>query len=370
MSWRIDPRIAEGNYRRVRVLSLVVSLLLLPLLGVDLWRLQQRGLETHRGYRYLAYSHVMLFSFLVALFIYLSLRRRDAGSSRPGTPILLSSFVILLITAGISVVGQLLHGELTVYTLGALGIAISVYLPIGVSLLLFGSGYLFLMLLLPAVQTAPGTLAAHQVNLSLLTAIAVAANVSLNRQAIRSADQLELIEAQNRELQQLAWWDPLTGLANRRLGEIRMEEERARFLRYRRPFSLIMSDIDLFKEINDRYSHAVGDRVLQTLAGILTGHLREVDLVVRQGGEEFLIIMPETDAAAATEVCEKLRAGVEAYEWEQIEGGIELTMSFGVADSSEERELEAIIEVADRRLHEAKAAGRNRVHGRGGSPGQ
>lgn len=348
---------------------MIVAVLLVPLMILDLWRYRAGILADHTGYRFLAYSHVVLFVVLIALLVYLELRRRSPSPPEGHQVLLGATLLILLITAGTSLIDQLIHGEVTVYTLGAVGVAIAIYLPFGLSLTIYGAVYLLLLALLPAFQGDPAILTGHLINLSLLTAIAVAANVSLYRQALKGVEQLELIEDQNEELKQLAWWDPLTGVANRRLGEIRMEEERARYLRYRRPFSLVMSDIDRFKAVNDQFSHAVGDRVLKTLAELLESQLREVDLVVRQGGEEFLLIMPETPASEATEVCEKLRAGIEAYEWDRLEGGLELTMSFGVADSTEEKELSAILEVADRRLREAKSAGRNRVRGRGAARG-
>ncbi|MFP4535067.1 MAG: GGDEF domain-containing protein [Alkalispirochaetaceae bacterium] len=373
MAWRVEREILTENERRARLLALVVFVVQIPLIGIDLWRLRTGVLEIHSGYRWLMYLHLLLEAILGALWLYLRRRSRksDGEPSRLSSVLLTVGVVLVLYVSGaITMVDQLIHGEITVYLLAAAGIAITFYLPLPYSSILFGSGLLLFYILIPRFQSDPDILTAHYINVSLLTAVAVATNVSLYRKALHSVTQVRLIEEQKEELQRLAWEDELTGLPNRRLGDLRMKEEMARFLRYRRPFALCMGDIDRFKRVNDEHSHAVGDRVLRTVAYLLTSHLREVDLVARYGGEEFVLVMPETSAEEATEVCEKLRAGIEAYEWDQLAPGLEITMSFGVAESSGMSEAEEVLAHADKRLYQAKQAGRNAVRGSGPRKGR
>lgn len=338
----------------------------LPLLGIDLWRHYSGQLEGHDGYRYLFYLHLFLVAVLLVCFGYLLYHKRRYNGSPTSVSrgVIAAGVVLVLYTAAaISLVDQLIHGEITVFLLAAGGIAVTVYLPFALSIALFGSAYLLFVLLLPTVQPNPDILTGHIINATLLTGIVITANVSLYRHALRGRQQMRVIEDQKEDLARLAWVDELTGLANRRFADMRIAEETARTLRYKRPFSLCMGDLDRFKAVNDTYSHSVGDQVLQTVAYLLSAHLREVDLVSRYGGEEFLIILPETGAEEATEVCEKLRAGIESYDWDQIRPGLEVTISFGVADGTTAKESSEMLEQADRRLYQAKEAGRNRVRG-------
>lgn len=115
------------------------------------------------------------------------------------------------------------------------------------------------------------------------------------------------------ETQRLARTDPLTGLANRRTFERRLEEEIVRVRRYEHPLSLLMADLDHFKAYNDTYGHQVGDAMLQQVAELLQGAVRETDLVARYGGEEFVILLPETPPDGVRAVAEKIRETVEEH---------------------------------------------------------
>ncbi|MHB8881004.1 MAG: GGDEF domain-containing response regulator [Thermodesulfovibrionales bacterium] len=148
--------------------------------------------------------------------------------------------------------------------------------------------------------------------------------------------------------------DPLTGLANRRFLEVQLEKNYASAKRYGQPLSVIMLDIDHFKKYNDARGHVEGDRLLVKLAGILVKGIRTADYVFRYGGEEFLIILPGTDAANACIAAERLRRVVES------EAGV--TISLGVSAYHESlQDKEALIREADTALYLAKQNGRNRV---------
>ena len=167
---------------------------------------------------------------------------------------------------------------------------------------------------------------------------------------------------------ELALVDELTGLANRRALEGILPEEVARALRHRRPLSILMADVDHFKSINDTYGHPAGDEVLRQMAQLLTQRLRSIDKAVRYGGEELLVVLPETVAEEARQVAERFRQAIAKHEFTVgAKDGeppvvLRLTASIGVAGLPENADtLERLVEVADRALYDAKRRGRNRV---------
>jgi diguanylate cyclase (GGDEF)-like protein/PAS domain S-box-containing protein len=167
------------------------------------------------------------------------------------------------------------------------------------------------------------------------------------------------------KLRQMAIHDPLTGLFNRGEGMRVLEEEIERAGRYHRPLSVIMLDIDHFKRINDTYGHGVGDKVLCGTANQLEKLVRTSDTVARYGGEEMLIVLPETGLGEALLLAERLREGVAANRVRQENGeSISVSASLGVASyPAQGSSLEAVLAAADQALYKAKADGRNRVRG-------
>jgi diguanylate cyclase (GGDEF)-like protein len=164
------------------------------------------------------------------------------------------------------------------------------------------------------------------------------------------------------EVQSLALTDPLTGLQNRRsLFELgRIEFSRAR--RMNRAFCCMMLDLDHFKRINDAFGHPVGDMVLREFAKRSKISVREVDLVARYGGEELIILLPETDRDTAMQVAERLRASIAATPIKASDQEIAVTVSIGVAAKDENTlELETLIARADQAMYIAKHRGRNCV---------
>ena len=139
-----------------------------------------------------------------------------------------------------------------------------------------------------------------------------------------------------------------------------------RALRYRRPLSLLLIDVDHFKRVNDRYGHGFGDLVLVGTAAKLQSTVRASDLVARYGGEEFVVVLPETDLASAGRAAEKLRAAIEAHEFDDGERRARITVSVGVATLTDSRMDPAetarrLIGKADAAMYAAKHAGRNRI---------
>lgn len=178
------------------------------------------------------------------------------------------------------------------------------------------------------------------------------------------ADQVAIVlenVRQFKETQTQAITDALTGIYNRR-GLFDMGEfEFARARRLNRPFSAAMIDVDHFKRVNDNYGHSIGDQVLGTIAKRCRSVSRKMDLVGRYGGEEFLILMPESNQDAAQIVAERLRYALNVRPISTTAGPIRITISAGVAETNETDTLQTLIERADDALYAAKSQGRNRV---------
>jgi diguanylate cyclase (GGDEF)-like protein len=165
-----------------------------------------------------------------------------------------------------------------------------------------------------------------------------------------------------KDVQRLAITDPLTGLYNQRHFTTAAEAEVRRACRYGRPLSAVMMDIDHFKRVNDSYGHTTGDRLLQKVAEGCRKELRQADVVGRYGGDEFAIMLPEIDLAAAKQVAERLRRTIAQTQLKTAKGPARVTASLGVAAvDCDNIRLEALLSRADKALYVAKRKGRNQV---------
>lgn len=165
-----------------------------------------------------------------------------------------------------------------------------------------------------------------------------------------------------RRMEQLASTDELTGLFNRRVMYRRFEEQRTVHAPHDAPFSIILADIDHFKHINDTHGHVCGDVILQHVASMLSSQLRGEDVVARWGGEEFLILLPGTDAQGAKTVAEKLRAHIRSQSFEGCPPDLRITMTCGVSEfAGEGTTFDDCIRRADAALYQGKHEGRDRV---------
>lgn len=181
--------------------------------------------------------------------------------------------------------------------------------------------------------------------------------------AMISSKFVQKLQAAQHELELSASTDGLTELFNRKTGYERLAEELSKYQRSSKPLSCLMLDVDHFKQINDRYGHLVGDQVLKQLAGILKKFSREYDILCRYGGEEFLVILPETELVTALMIAERYREKIAETAIEVEHQEIYLTASIGVTqahtDGSESRD--SLIGRADAALYQAKEQGRDQI---------
>ncbi|CAG0932054.1 putative diguanylate cyclase DgcC [Planctomycetaceae bacterium] len=209
------------------------------------------------------------------------------------------------------------------------------------------------------VLTSQGWFSFGHLNIYLLPSLALAALLSyfLEARHLRTF----ALEA---ELERRATTDVLTGVANRRHFTETAEREIDRARRYANKLSLLMLDIDHFKRINDTYGHAVGDEVLKVLPGVVKPLLRKLDFMGRLGGEEFAVVLVETDGEGAAVVAERLRKGLAAIEVRALGVHLHFTVSIGCTEvrvNEQAEDLKRALERADEALYKAKDSGRNRV---------
>lgn len=181
--------------------------------------------------------------------------------------------------------------------------------------------------------------------------------------AIHRAQLIETTQAENKHLEHLAHTDPLTQVLNRRALTVRLSAEMERARRYDSVITLLMIDLDHFKNINDTKGHLVGDDVLREIALLLQESIRSVDVVARYGGEEFVVVLPETPQIGAVKFAERMRERIEQTAFVSADSGVRLTASIGVASfpAPDIASVDDLFARADEALYRAKAAGRNKV---------
>jgi diguanylate cyclase (GGDEF)-like protein len=179
---------------------------------------------------------------------------------------------------------------------------------------------------------------------------------------VELAHALEALEVKSQELEQLVVRDPLTNLYNRRHLETALAMEYAQAAAANRPLPLAMLDVDDFKQINDQFSHQLGDEVLIVVAELIRANLRDTDIAARYGGEEFVLVLPNTTTEHALKICERVRHVVETHTWTNLHSDLRVTISLGLACDSSLPSHEKLLSAADASMYQAKRMGKNRLH--------
>lgn len=275
-------------------------------------------------------------------------------------------FLTGILTAGIilSLQEQSTLASSSSYFLAVFTIAAFISMPPRVSLCLFVLFNIIFILLLPQYQTLPMLISTLNINTLSMTAVAWILNQMVYREKVKSFLNEKLIieknielEKKNMELSDLTTRDSMTNLLNHKNSMRRLKEEVDRAKRIQYPLSVAMIDLDNFKLVNDRYGHQTGDLVLIQVAEILSGNCRATDTVGRYGGEEFIVIMPDTNNRDAALLLERIKLLIEETSFTE---GIRITVSCGISELSGES-VHGILKSSDVMLYEAKKKGKNRV---------
>lgn len=219
--------------------------------------------------------------------------------------------------------------------------------------------------LIEAFEAGANDYLSKPINPKVLAARLRSAQRIVQMQEAQEEDRLQLrqfadeLAQSNKRLQALALTDALTGLPNRRYGMERLEQEWALAVRSGRPVCCMMVDIDHFKKVNDTYGHQVGDEALKLVAKSLQQAARKQDVVCRLGGEEFMVICPDSDRKAGFTYAERLRQHVAKQILQAAGRALHLTVSIGLTDNAQLADTEAMLHQADTRLYAAKDSGRN-----------
>ncbi len=179
--------------------------------------------------------------------------------------------------------------------------------------------------------------------------------------ALNNSQKSEELRVKTNELEAISKTDVLTGIYNRRYIMSKIEEEAVAYKDVKRTFSIVIIDIDYFKSINDKYGHNCGDHILVKLSKILKANIRKQDVLSRWGGEEFLMLLPDTNEEEAVLICEFIREKIEGSNFNYEKKRIKLTVTFGVSEYNENLGVDSTINDADKALYEGKNKGRNCV---------
>jgi diguanylate cyclase (GGDEF)-like protein len=307
-----------------------------------------------KGNVYNAFFLFFLATLVIINFIILRFSGKEHLFYNLSVLVMAAMCIYLLSTGGVGNTGPLwiyIFPLLSLYLLGIKKGSIS---------LLFLFGYAAFLFLIPnspfALVDYSATFQMHFVA-SMVTVSVLSYFYEFSTQ--KSYDKLLTISL---GLEKVSLSDFLTGLANRRKILQHIEHEKNRYERQANAFSIILCDIDYFKKINDTYGHDCGDFVLKSIAGTFTESLRKVDIASRWGGEEFLILLPESDQQRSFIVAERLRKAIEQLKIQYKNTVVKTTMSFGVATWKKTAEnFDLFIKQADENLYRAKEEGRNRV---------
>lgn len=282
------------------------------------------------------------------------------------------SAIITFFTFGVVIVvlDQLITASITPFMIACIFIGVLFLIRPLFAIIIYLIGYISFYIALGLTQVDQAILLSNRVNGITVTSIGLLLSIVLWKvnkanmlQKIMIDEQQAELISKNKELEYLAFFDQLTGVFNRRKFQELLEKQVEAIRSKGHVSCILLVDIDAFKEINDNYGHPVGDMVLKEVAIILKESLRKTDAVSRWGGDEFMILLPETSLADGTVLAEKLRDLIANKEFILKGKKVSLTASFGISllDGNEDDFLETAYRIADEGLYRAKEKGSNRV---------
>lgn len=322
------------------------------------------------------FSHIVLTLTMLGVGLISSYLKRTVKQCNLFAYIFQYSIISLILIVGVAIVtiDQLVTPNITPFLVACTVTSLVFYIRPAVSVPMYLLTYILYHFSLRLTQTDEVILISNQVNGITAVGIGITLSMTLWQNNAKSFYQRERIEQQQKELEEknskleyLAAYDSMTGLINRREFTRTINNELSRMHRHRYNSSILMTDIDFFKRINDKYGHPAGDELLKQFASLLKAHLRDMDVVARWGGEEFIILLPDTSIENSTATAERLRQVIEKNDFYIKDSGINITASFGVAKLlyseqepySEHELFQKSYEGADKALYCAKNKGRN-----------
>ena len=357
-----DQEVTYINHVRAKVIGVVCCLLIGALTVLDIHNYLAGLWDRQQGYRFLFYSHCFLLAVFAAFLIYDRKRPLDAPGAADSVHANAIHATIFLAMASITLVSisdVLINGSVAAY-LGTVFAVASIFLMFNTACwALFLPNMALMLILLATVPPAQfKAVRIQMINVVTFTLIAATLSRILFYYHVKDFKNKVLIDQQCRQLEKMSMRDHLTQAANRRYFQEVSSAEIDRANRYGTSLSIAIFDLDHFKSINDTYGHNMGDAVLIEISKIVSKNKRKSDLFARWGGEEFLLLSPQTDLDGMAAMAEKLRSTIEANTFSH---GGRLTTSFGVTQYRPGETLEEFINRSDRALYRAKKMGRNRV---------
>lgn len=387
-----DRSVTFTNLGRQRVMAWVVLVTMPIVAATEMKALVDVGSPPRFWLEYQGVAFLRAL-FMLGAVVFLLAGRRPASESdiRPRHRVFEVGFVLfsMVVTALLTGVGQPLKSEILAefgrpslssigaYLIAAFAFAAFLHMTARITLLTYGASWSILAINLVLAQPEWIYSVMDVVNVTFMTVLAVLLSQVIYATRLKEFSHLRLIESQqqqlavtnarlaesNNKLRRLSFLDPMTGLANRRYLEKYLEREWGRAIRERTPLSLVMMDLDYFKDFNDAYGHQEGDKCLARIAA----HIREVlkrptDLLARYGGDEFIAVLPNTDQKGAMQVADSIaQAVVDLSILLPNSPHHCLTISLGTAcqHPSPGDRPETLMAAADRALYQAKLAGRN-----------
>ena len=305
---------------------------------------------------------------LVFMVVFLLITRRLRKKTVPDRAMFVLQYMLVavIMTLGIIIVvfDQMVMTNITAFVLMCIIVGIILLIRPLVSLIIYVITYVMYYFLLMLTITDAQMLLTNRVNGVIAVGIGFFLSCILWHYNYMNIIQMRRIEAQQKQLEQMAYFDPLTDLPNRRLLEKLIKREIASIRRYGHETAIIILDLDNFKSINDTYGHPVGDNMLRQFADFLTANVRETDTVARFGGEEFIILMPQTSAEEGCIFAERLRQLIMEKRFTVGSVTLQITASFGVSSMRDIIDCDSMDDyyfLADKALYLAKQNGKNRV---------
>jgi diguanylate cyclase (GGDEF)-like protein len=357
---QFQNEITEINFNRMGTVTGFMIFLFPLLLLLDYYNFKSGLWQTVFAYKLIFILHcsALFFSALFKMYLfYKKSTHNKPDSFQVKLLLMITVNLFLMHLSAISFCDVHISGSTAAYLGAVFAVAAFFILPTAYRLAVFIFNLLFMTALLLLASKQTGILLSNQIiNVAIYSVFAFILSGMLCRYQQKDFINRRKIQMQTRALEELAMNDSLTGIMNRRHFLTEIDKEMTRSQRHGHDLSLAIFDVDHFKNVNDKYGHLTGDKVLVSLCRLIQDNIRPHDIFSRWGGEEFILLSPDTNAALMADLCERLREMIANH---AEEGLPPITASFGLSDYHTGDSIEGMIQRADVALYKAKYGGRN-----------